>query len=108
MKKGKNGTVLYRPDIIDALVIDTQENKKELVMRVNRVFEYIKIVLQAGNEVNIKNFGTFKMIRRKPKLHYDTNLKIKYKLPERLTPSFKPSEKLRADLTRWLGEIVND
>jgi len=84
-----------------ALIIESVSDATGLTRaEVSAVFEgclkMIEQELAQGGTVELRRFGTFKVVRRAPRKAVNPRTGEPVKVPARMVPSFKPSPKLRS------------
>ena len=67
---------------------------------VNAVFEIVAENLVNGNEVVIKNFGTFKVIEQEERIRRNSHTGEKFIVPARQLPIFKASKNFVSEVNK--------
>mgnify|MGYP001246372276 CR=1 FL=1 len=65
---------------------------------VNTLFKAMRESLIAGNRIEIRGFGTFKVVTRASRTGRNPKTGDLVKIPERPVPVFKPSRELRSSV----------
>ncbi|MGB4098761.1 MAG: integration host factor subunit beta [bacterium] len=68
---------------------------KEATIIVNTFFDSIAQELIAGNKVELRGFGSFKVKERNPRIGRNPKSGEKVKVPSKKVPYFKPGKELR-------------
>ncbi|HDM43438.1 MAG TPA: integration host factor subunit beta [Firmicutes bacterium] len=82
---------MTKRDIAEALAKTTGLSNKDALKIVNIFFESIKDELVESGRVNVRGFGTFKVVLSKPKVARDINKDVEIHLPPRYRIKFIPS-----------------
>ena len=73
--------------------------RKQLAYEVvNTLFKAMRESLIAGNRIEIRGFGTFKVVTRASRTGRNPKTGDLVKIPERPVPVFKPSRELRSSV----------
>jgi integration host factor subunit beta len=70
-------------------------NHKEAVVIVNTFFDAIADELVAGNKVELRGFGSFKVKERNSRIGRNPKSGEKVNVPSKKVPFFKPGKELR-------------
>ena len=73
---------------------------------INTFFEILKQHLIAGETVQIKDFGVFSVVERKPKAHINVVTGEKVVNPAHKVPVFKPYPKLKKEVKEGFNEYA--
>jgi nucleoid DNA-binding protein len=74
--------------------------RKECALVVDGFLNAVKAALAAGEHIEIRGFGTFKVETRKPRVARNPRTGAQVKVPSRDVPVFKPSKHLRARIEK--------
>lgn len=87
---------MTKKDIVKRIASETglRENKTQVV--VQKIFDYIKDALIAGEKVEFREFGIFELkVARKRKARNPNKPKNELIIPERVVAKFRPSMNLK-------------
>ncbi|MGC2161761.1 MAG: integration host factor subunit beta [Silvibacterium sp.] len=73
---------------------------------VDTIFDSVIGALKAGDKIEIRGFGSFRIRQRKPRIGRNPKTGAKVDVPAKRVPYFKPSKELR-DLVNPGEKIVN-
>ena len=79
-------------------------SKKDTEVVVNTIFDSMIDSLKAGDRIEIRGFGTFKVRKRKTRMARNPRTGEAVEVPSRSVPVFKPSKHLRARVEK-LDEV---
>jgi len=85
---------MTKADLVHAISQETGIILKDTKIIVDSLIENIKKSLIEGEHIELRTFGTFKNKKRKSRLARNPNTQEKIKIPERVVPTFKFSNKL--------------
>lgn len=74
--------------------------KKECALVVDGFLNAVKQALGQGEGIEIRGFGTFKVRHRKARVARNPRTGEPVEVPARVSPVFKPSKHLRAEVAR--------
>jgi nucleoid DNA-binding protein len=86
---------MIKQDIIRKLVSTTSLTTSEATIAVENTLDILANAFKRGENIELRNFGTFKMIERKAKKAQDMGRRITISLPARRTVKFEPSKTLK-------------
>jgi nucleoid DNA-binding protein len=80
--------------------ISEETGLKQVVVKkvVHRVFDKIFEALVKGDKIEIRNFGVFKVKRRKPRMGRNPRTNQPVPVPERKTVVFKPGLEMKEQI----------
>ncbi|MCD6539207.1 MAG: integration host factor subunit beta [Candidatus Omnitrophica bacterium] len=86
---------MTKKDIV--LKISEETGFKQIVVKkvVHKVFEVMLSALYKGEKIEIRNFGVFKVKRRKPRVGRNPKTNQPVPVPERKTVVFKPGLEMK-------------
>ena len=90
---------MTKADIVNQIVQGTGVPRKDAENVVKGFLEVVVEALKKGQHIEIRGFGTFKVVTRAPRIGRNPKTGDVVKIPERPAPVFKPSRELRAGLT---------
>ncbi len=91
----EGGILMTKKDIV--LKISEETGFKQIVVKkvVHKVFEVMLSALYKGEKIEIRNFGVFKVKRRKPRVGRNPKTNQPVPVPERKTVVFKPGLEMK-------------
>lgn len=98
-------TVLTKADIVRLIAEGTGLTKTDTAAVVNGLIESVVEALQREDHIEIRGFGTFKVVERAPRIGRNPCTGAEVKIAGRKAPTFKPSKELRA---RVNGKNIED
>jgi integration host factor subunit beta len=94
---------MTKADLVDEVAGKVDLTKKEAEGIVNSVFDSIVQSLQAGEKIELRGFGSFRIRSRKPRIGRNPKTGDKVEVPPKQIPYFKPGKELK-DLINTSGE----
>jgi len=93
---------MTKADLVDRVASRTHLTKRDVSTVVEGLLEAIKEALAEHQHIEIREFGTFKVKRRKASMKYNPRDRSqKVAVPEKMVPVFKPSKFLK-ERVNWL------
>lgn len=91
---------MTKADLVSAAVesLNYEVPKKDAARVVDAFLSAVKDSLAARNNIEIRGFGSFKVRERKARLARNPRTGDSVRVPDRFTPSFKPSKELKAQV----------
>lgn len=89
---------MSKKDLIDAVARDCELTKEKATAIIDNVLNHIRTTLQAGNEVRLPDFGTFKVAKRKEREGRNPATGETIKIPASRVPKFSPAKGLKEAL----------
>lgn len=86
---------MNKQEMVNLLAKTNHITKAEALRRIDEIFEFIMLHLEADSIVKIRNFGTFKVSVRAEKRFVNPKTNEELVIPETKVPLFTPSEALR-------------
>jgi DNA-binding protein HU-beta len=87
---------MTKADLVDIVAGKTGLTKRDVALVVESLLEAIKSSLAKHRHIEIREFGTFKVKRRKASMKYNPRDRSqKVVVPEKMVPVFKPSKFLK-------------
>ncbi|BAL01907.1 DNA-binding protein HU (plasmid) [Oscillibacter valericigenes Sjm18-20] len=86
---------MQKTDFINELARKTGLSKKDIVAVVEAYSSTVTEVLQSGDSLSLKGFGTFKPARHKARIGRNPKTKEPMEIAAYVSPSFKPSKVLK-------------
>lgn len=95
---------MTKADLVDRVAGRTGLTKRDVAVVVEALLDAIKEALAEHRHIEIREFGTFKVKRRKASMKYNPRDRSqKVIVPEKIVPVFKPSKFLK-ERVNWMGE----
>jgi len=95
---------MTKADLVDIVAGKTGLTKRDVAQVVEALLEAIKASLAEHRHIEIREFGTFKVKRRKASMKYNPRDRSqKVVVPEKMVPVFKPSKFLK-ERVNWSGQ----
>lgn len=91
---------MTKAELVEEVARSTELTKKHAEIIVNTVFESIVDSLKAGEKIELRGFGSFRIRRRGARIGRNPKTGDKVKVPAKRIPYFKPGKDLR--------EMLND
>lgn len=91
---------MTKAELVEEVAKSTQLTKKHAEIIVNTVFESIVDSLKAGEKIELRGFGSFRIRHRGPRTGRNPKTGAKVDVPAKRIPYFKPGKDLR--------EMLND
>lgn len=89
---------MNKKEIVEQLTNLTNLEKKQCELFYDNIFKIIAHYLKKGEDVNIVNFGTFKVSKRKPRMGRNIVTQEKILIKSHKTITFKIANKLKEEL----------
>jgi DNA-binding protein HU-beta len=95
---------MTKADLVDRVASQTGLTKRDVAEVVEKLLEAIKDCLAQHEHIEIREFGTFKVRKRKASMKYNPRDRSqKVIVPEKAVPVFKPSKFLKEQVSRPEG-----
>ncbi|HSL81823.1 MAG TPA: integration host factor subunit beta [Thermoanaerobaculia bacterium] len=91
---------MTKAELVEEVARSTDLTKKHAEIIVNTVFESIVDSLKAGEKIELRGFGSFRIRRRGSRIGRNPKTGDRVKVPAKRIPYFKPGKDLR--------EMLND
>jgi integration host factor subunit beta len=91
---------MTKAELVEEVARSTELTKKHAEIIVNTVFESIVDSLKAGEKIELRGFGSFRIRKRGARIGRNPKTGAKVKVPAKRIPYFKPGKDLR--------EMLND
>ena len=95
---GGKETEVTKADIVNQIADATGLTKTDTAAVVEGFLASVVTALRDGEHLEIRGFGTFKVVRRASRTGRNPKTGDVVKIPERPVPVFKPSRELRASI----------
>jgi integration host factor subunit beta len=86
---------MTKAELVDEVARTTQLTKKHAEIIVNTVFDSIVHSLKAGEKIELRGFGSFRIRHRGPRLGRNPKTGERVEVPAKRIPYFKPGKELR-------------
>jgi integration host factor subunit beta len=87
--------VMTKAELVDEVSRSVQLTKKQAETIVNVVFDSIVDSLRAGEKIELRGFGSFRLRSRKSRLGRNPKTGEKVDVPSKKIPYFKPGKELK-------------
>ncbi len=91
---------MTKADIVANISDETGLTKKEVASVVNRFFEEVREALYKQEHIEIRGFGTFKVVERNPRMARNPHTKEPVEVPKRSVPFFKFSKTVKTTVAK--------
>ena len=91
---------MTKAELVEEVARSTELSKKHAEIIVNTVFDSIVDSLKAGEKIELRGFGSFRIRHRRPRVGRNPKTGDKVQVPAKRIPYFKPGKDLR--------ELLND
>lgn len=91
---------MTKAELVEEVARSTELTKKHAEIIVNTVFESIVDSLKAGEKIELRGFGSFRIRRRGARMGRNPKTGDRVEVPAKRIPYFKPGKDLR--------EMLND
>ncbi len=91
---------MTKAEIVSNIAESTGLTKKEVATVVNNFFAEVKKALAAKEHIEIRGFGTFKVVSRNQRKARNPHTGEAVVVPKRLVPVFKPSRAIKEEVAR--------
>ncbi len=99
-----NSGVMTKAELVDEVARVVQLTKKQAETIVNIVFDSIVDSLRAGQKIELRGFGSFRLRSRKSRTGRNPKTGEKVEVPSKKIPYFKPGKELKELINKTLGE----
>ena len=86
---------MTKAELVEHVAQSTQLTKKHAELIVNTVFESIAQSLRAGEKIELRGFGSFRIRQRGPRIGRNPKTGDQVKVPPKRIPYFKPGKDLK-------------
>lgn len=102
-ESGAHG-VMTKAELVDEVARVVQLTKKQAEMIVNIVFDSIVDSLRAGQKIELRGFGSFRLRSRKSRTGRNPKTGEKVEVPSKKIPYFKPGKELKELINKALAD----
>jgi integration host factor subunit beta len=99
-----NAGVMTKAELVDEVARVVQLTKKQAETIVNIVFDSIVESLRAGEKIELRGFGSFRLRSRKSRTGRNPKTGEKVEVPSKKIPYFKPGKELKELINKSLAE----
>jgi integration host factor subunit beta len=92
--------VMTKAELVDEVARVVQLTKKQAETIVNIVFDSIVDSLRAGQKIELRGFGSFRLRKREPRKGRNPKTGDKVDVPPKKVPYFKPGKELKDLINR--------
>ena len=96
--------VMTKAELVDEVARVVQLTKKQAETIVNIVFDSIVESLRAGQKIELRGFGSFRLRSRKSRTGRNPKTGEKVEVPSKKIPYFKPGKELKELINKALHE----
>jgi integration host factor subunit beta len=96
--------VMTKAELVDEVARVVQLTKKQAETIVNIVFDSIVESLRAGQKIELRGFGSFRLRSRKSRTGRNPKTGEKVEVPSKKIPYFKPGKELKELINRSMGD----
>jgi integration host factor subunit beta len=100
-----NAGVMTKAELVDEVARVVQLTKKQAETIVNIVFDSIVESLRAGQKIELRGFGSFRLRSRKSRTGRNPKTGEKVEVPSKKIPYFKPGKELKELINKALAEV---
>ena len=86
---------MTKAELVEQVAHSTQLTKKHAELIVNTVFESIAQSLRAGEKIELRGFGSFRIRQRGPRIGRNPKTGDQVQVPPKRIPYFKPGKELK-------------
>jgi integration host factor subunit beta len=86
---------MTKADLVEEVTQIGDLTRRDGEVVVDTVFDAVIQALQAGDKIEIRGFGSFRIRQRKPRTGRNPKTGDKVEVPAKRVPYFKPSKELR-------------
>jgi integration host factor subunit beta len=97
--------VMTKAELVDEVARVVQLTKKQAETIVNIVFDSIVDSLRAGQKIELRGFGSFRLRSRKSRTGRNPKTGEKVEVPSKKIPYFKPGKELKELINKALAEV---
>jgi integration host factor subunit beta len=96
--------VMTKAELVDEVARVVQLTKKQAETIVNIVFDSIVDSLRAGQKIELRGFGSFRLRNRKSRTGRNPKTGEKVEVPSKKIPYFKPGKELKELINKALSD----
>ena len=99
--------VMTKAELVDEVARVVQLTKKQAETIVNIVFDSIVDSLRAGQKIELRGFGSFRLRSRKSRTGRNPKTGEKVEVPSKKIPYFKPGKELKELINNTLADATH-
>jgi integration host factor subunit beta len=99
--------VMTKAELVDEVARVVQLTKKQAETIVNIVFDSIVESLRAGQKIELRGFGSFRLRSRKSRTGRNPKTGEKVEVPSKKIPYFKPGKELKELINNALADATH-
>jgi integration host factor subunit beta len=103
-----NSGVMTKAELVDEVARVVQLTKKQAETIVNIVFDSIVDSLRAGQKIELRGFGSFRLRSRKSRTGRNPKTGEKVEVPSKKIPYFKPGKELKELINKALADVPGE
>src|SRR5687767_3569205 len=103
-----NSGVMTKAELVDEVARVVQLTKKQAETIVNIVFDSIVESLRAGQKIELRGFGSFRLRSRKSRTGRNPKTGEKVEVPSKKIPYFKPGKELKELINKAMAEVASE
>ena len=92
----KRGTTITKRALAEGVASKVSKHSGEALQVVQAVLDEVVEQLAAGNRLELRDFGVFELVSRKPRTALNPKTLEKVAVQERVVVKFKPGRKMKA------------
>ena len=96
--------VMTKAELVDEVARVVQLTKKQAETIVNIVFDSIVDSLRAGQKIELRGFGSFRLRSRKSRTGRNPKTGEKVEVPSKKIPYFKPGKELKELINKTMAD----
>jgi integration host factor subunit beta len=98
--------IMTKAELVEEVVQLGDLTRRDGEVIVDTIFDSVIDALKAGDKIEIRGFGSFRIRQRKPRIGRNPKTGERVDVPAKRVPYFKPSKELR-DLVNPTGNASN-
>ena len=106
MEEDVSAGVMTKAELVDEVARVVQLTKKQAETIVNIVFDSIVDSLRAGQKIELRGFGSFRLRSRKSRTGRNPKTGEKVEVPSKKIPYFKPGKELKELINKVMAEAA--
>ena len=99
---------MIKTDLIDRVAFRTRLTRKQTAIVVNTFLSSITESLIAGNDVDIRGFGSFRIRHRNARMGLNPKSMEKVHVPSKKVPYFRPGKSLKIQVNKKFDTELNN
>jgi nucleoid DNA-binding protein len=100
---------MTKADIVNSIAKDTGIIRRDVAIVVDAMLNTIKDTIKSGQNIEIRQFGTFKLKVHKARVGRNLKTNVRVPVPQRVVPTFKFSKEFKLDISNSINvDIIED